>query len=172
MSPQEPRSAIVTCMDARLDAAGFLEDWPTAAHVVRNAGGRVSADVLRSLAVSCAMGIERVLVIHHTDCAMAAHSDEDIRELLPPGAEPVDFLTIANPIEALEQDVQAVRTSNLLPNATEVRAFIYDLDAQAVREIEIPASGARSLKGSFEGVAMTAVEEEELFSTGEAWNAS
>lgn len=138
MSPQEPRTAIVTCMDARLDAVGFLDEWPGAVHVVRNAGGRVTADALRSLAASAAMGTERVLVIHHTDCAMAAHTDEDIRRLLPPDAEPgMDFLTIADPIEALRQDVQAVRSSNLLPPGIEVRAFVYDLEAEAAREIEI-----------------------------------
>lgn len=138
MSPQEPRTAIVTCMDARLDAAGFLDEWPGTVHVVRNAGGRVTDDALRSLAASAAMATERVLVIHHTDCAMAAHTDEDIRKLLPAGAAPdVDFLTIADPIEALRQDVQAVRSSNLLPADTEVRAFVYDLEARAAREIEI-----------------------------------
>ena len=137
MTQPEPVTAIVTCMDARLDAAGFLDEWPTTVHVVRNAGGRVSADALRSLAASCALGTERVLVIHHTDCAMAAHSDEEIRKRLPAGAEPVDFLTIADPTEALAQDVEAVRGSTLLPAATEVRAFVYDLDAKAAREIEI-----------------------------------
>lgn len=138
MTPEEPRTAIVTCMDARLDAAGFLSDWPSTVHVVRNAGGRVSADALRSLAASCAMGTKRVLVIHHTDCAMAAHTDEDIRELLPPGAgSEVDFLTIADPSEALLQDVEAVKRSPLLPANLEVRAFVYDLDAKAAREIEI-----------------------------------
>lgn len=95
MSRQEPRTPIVTCMDARLDAVGFLAGWPTAVHVVRSAGGRVSADVLRSLAASCAMGTERVLVIHHTDCAMAAFGEGDIRKLLPVGADAeIDFLTI------------------------------------------------------------------------------
>lgn len=134
----EPRTAIVTCMDARLDAAGFLADWPSAVHVVRGAGGRVTADVLRSLAASCAMGTERVLVIHHTDCAMAQHTDEEIRELLPAGAgTEIEFLTIGDPMQALRQDVEAVRSSNLLPSDTEVRAFVYDLEAQTAREIEI-----------------------------------
>jgi carbonic anhydrase len=138
MSREEPRTAIVTCMDARLDAAGFLDDWPTTAHVVRNAGGRTTADVLRSLAASCAMGTERVLVIHHTDCAMAAHSDDDIRELLPPGVgSEAEFLTIAEPLEALRQDVEAIRSCNLLSAVTEVRAFIYELDSRVAREIEL-----------------------------------
>jgi carbonic anhydrase len=138
MSPRELHTAIVTCMDARLDAVGFLDEWPGAVHVVRNAGGRVTDDALRSLAASAAMGTERVLVIHHTDCAMAAHTDEDIRELLPHNAEPeMGFLTIADPIEALRQDVEAVRSSNLLPPDIPVHAFIFDLEAQAAREIEI-----------------------------------
>lgn len=138
MELKEPRTAIVTCMDARLDAAGFLSDWPATIHVVRSAGGRVSADVLRSLAASCALGTERVLVIHHTDCAMAKHTDEEIRELLPPGADlEVEFLTIGEPGKALAQDVQAIRECNLLPAGIEVRAFVYDLDLQTAGEVEI-----------------------------------
>jgi len=138
MSPQAPHTAILTCMDARLDSVGFLDEWPDAAHVVRNAGGRVTADALRSLAASCAMGIERVVIVHHTDCAMAKHSEEEIRELLPAGADTeTDFLTIDDPVQALAQDVRAVRDCALLPADIEVRAFIYDLDLQAAGEVEI-----------------------------------
>lgn len=136
MAAEEPRTAIVTCMDARLDAAGFLDRWPGAVHVVRNAGGRVTPDVLRSLAASCAMGTERILVVHHTQCAMAEHSDEDLRALLPPGApSEMDFLTIADPPEALRQDVQSIRASPLLPAGVEVGGFVYDLEARLAREI-------------------------------------
>ncbi len=138
MGSQEPRTAIVTCMDARLDAAGFLDDWPSAVHVIRSAGGRVTADPLRSLAASCATGVERVLIIHHTDCAMAADRADEIRKQLPPGAKSeLDHLTIDDPQQALVQDVQAVRDCKLLPADTEVRAFIYDLDLQAAGEVEI-----------------------------------
>jgi carbonic anhydrase len=137
MSPQAPHTAVLTCMDARLDAAGFLDEWPNVAHVVRNAGGRASDDALRSLAASCAMGIERVMIVHHSDCAMAKHTDEEIRELLPAGAgAEVDFLTIEDPLQALKQDVQAVRDCELLPAGIEVRAFIYDLDLRVAGEVE------------------------------------
>jgi carbonic anhydrase len=130
------RAAILTCMDARLDAAGFLDEWPEVVHVVRNAGGRASDDALRSLAASCAMGTERVLVVHHTDCAMAKHTDEQLRALLPEGAEPgVELLTIADPEAALREDVEAVRSSSLLPAGIEVRGFVYDLEAGAPREL-------------------------------------
>lgn len=136
--PAEPPTAIVTCMDARLDACGFLDEWPSTVHVVRNAGGRVTGDALRSLAASCALGTRRVLVIHHTDCAMAAHSDERIRELLPTSAShTIDFLTIADPWKALLEDTEAVRRCDLLPPDIEVRAFVFDLAAKVAREAEI-----------------------------------
>lgn len=136
MNPAQPQTAIVTCMDARLDAADFLSLWPEAVHVTRNAGGRVTDDALRSLAASCAMGTERVLVVHHTDCAMAKHSDDQIRELLPPGAgDGIEFLTIADPAEALRRDVEAVRASSLLPAGIEVRGFVYDLAVEAAEEV-------------------------------------
>jgi carbonic anhydrase len=138
MKPEHPRTAIVACMDARLDAAGFLDSWPEPVHVVRNAGGRVTADALRSLAVSCTMGAERIAVVHHTDCAMAKHTDEQLRALLPAGAgEDVDFLTIADPREALREDVEAVRSSPLLPATVQASGFVYDLDSQAAHELQI-----------------------------------
>jgi carbonic anhydrase len=137
MRPEDPRTAIVACMDARLDEAGFLAEWPGAVHVIRNAGGRMTGDALRSLAASCAMaGTERVVVVHHTDCAMAKHDDEQIRDLLPDGAgAEVEFLTIADPKRALHEDVEAVRASSLLPTGIEVRGFVYDLEARAPREL-------------------------------------
>jgi carbonic anhydrase len=138
MRPEHPRTAIVACMDARLDGAGFLDSWPEPVHVVRNAGGRVTADALRSLAVSCTMGAERIAVVHHTDCAMAKHTEEQLRALLPAGAgEEVDFLTIADPLEALREDVEALRNSPLLPTAIEASGFVYDLDSRVAREIQV-----------------------------------
>jgi carbonic anhydrase len=138
MGSEDQRIAVVTCMDARLDAAGFLDERPAPVHIVRNAGGRVTDDVLRSLAASCAMGTRRILVIHHTDCAMAAHSDEQIRDLLPPGADPeIDFLTIADPVEALREDALSIRSSSLLPAEIEVAGFVYDLDLRVAHEIQI-----------------------------------
>jgi carbonic anhydrase len=137
MTAAAPPTAIVACMDARLDAAGFLDEWPGAVHVVRNAGGRVTGDALRSLAASCALaGSERVAVVHHTDCAMAKHTDEQIRGRLPEGAaEEVEFLTIADPTEALREDVEAARRSPLLPAGIEVTGFVYELEEGAAREV-------------------------------------
>jgi carbonic anhydrase len=137
MTPADQRIAIVACMDARLDAAGFLDSWPAPVHIVRNAGGRVTADVLRSLAVSATMQIDRIVVIHHTRCAMAERSDEEIRRQLPAGAEPeMPFLTIGDPQEALREDVRSIRSSTLLPPGIEVSGFIHDLDSRVAREVE------------------------------------
>jgi carbonic anhydrase len=138
MDSADQRFAVVTCMDARLDAAGFLDGRPAPVHIIRNAGGRATPDALRSLAVSCTMAIERILVIHHTQCAMAAHTDEDIRRLVPSDAGvEIDFLTIADPIEALREDVLTIRGSALLPPGIAVAGFIYDLDSHTAREIEV-----------------------------------
>jgi carbonic anhydrase len=138
MTVQLPRTAIVTCMDARLDASGFLDHWPQTVHVLRNAGGRVTDDTLRSLAASCALGTKRVVVVHHTDCAMAEHTDEQIRAHLPRGAgERIDFLTIADPEEALRQDVEAVRGSPFLPPDVEVAGFVYNLEAKLLRRLPV-----------------------------------
>lgn len=130
MSPGSERIAVLACMDARLDAAGYLDGLPEPVHIARNAGGRVTADVLRSLAVSCTTGIDRILIFHHTKCAMAARTDEEIRALLPEGAEPeMDLLVIADPAEALREDLAALRSSPLIPAGVEVSGCIYDLDA-------------------------------------------
>lgn len=141
MSSSPRRTAIVTCMDARLDAFQFFDPLSEVVHVLRTAGGRVTEDVMRGLAASCAMGTERVIVMHHTDCAMAKHSEEQIRELLPPGPQPeIDFLTIGEPLAALTRDVHAVRSSTLLPDGVEVQAMIFDLDSGEAGEVEIADS--------------------------------
>ena len=98
----------------------------------------MTGDALRSLAVSCAMGAERIAVVHHTDCAMATHTDDQLRALLPAGAgAEVDFLTIADPLEALREDVEAIRASPLLPAAIQASGFVYDLDSRVAREIQV-----------------------------------
>lgn len=128
------RLAIVTCMDARLDAAGFLEPGTDPVHVIRNAGGRVSPDVLRSLAVACcALGVNRVLVIHHTDCAMAEKTDDEIRRTLPANAsddEGMEFLTIGDPVRALWEDVIRIRDCPMLPAELDVVGRMYDLGSR------------------------------------------
>ena len=124
--------AVVTCMDTRLDVFALLGLHLGDAHVIRNAGGRVTDDVLRSLIVSIeVLGTTAVAVIQHTDCGMAKATDDQLRALVRErrGAdpEPVEFLTIDDHSEAILGDVAALRESPFLPSDIEVRGFLYDV---------------------------------------------
>lgn len=131
------RIALITCMDARLEATGFFDISPRPIHVIRNAGGRVTADVLRSLAVSCTMGIDRIVVVHHTQCALAECTEAELLERLPAGADQdMELFGIADHGQALRRDLCAVRASSLLPQGVEVVGVLYDLNARVAREIE------------------------------------
>jgi carbonic anhydrase len=124
--------AIVTCMDTRLDAYAMLGLTLGDAHVIRNAGGRVTDDVLRSLIVSIeVLGTTAVAVIQHTDCGMAKTTDDQLRALVRErrGAdpEPVRFLAIDDHADAIRGDVANLRASPFLPADLEVRGFLYDV---------------------------------------------
>ena len=126
------RLAVVTCMDTRLDVFAMLGLRLGDAHVIRNAGGRVTDDVLRSLIVSIELlGTTAVAVIQHTDCGMAKATDDQLRTLVRErrGAdpEPVEFLTIDDHSETILGDVAALRESPFLPSTVDVRGFLYDV---------------------------------------------
>jgi carbonic anhydrase len=124
--------AVLTCMDTRLDVFAMLGLRLGDAHVLRNAGGRVTDDVLRSLIVSIeVLGTTAVAVIQHTDCGMTKTTDDELRALVRSrrGAdpEPVRFLTIDDHFDTLQADVATLRKSPFLPPDLEVRGFLYDV---------------------------------------------
>jgi len=124
--------AVVTCMDTRLDVYALLGLHLGDAHVIRNAGGRVTDDVLRSLIVSIeVLGTTAVAVIQHTDCGMAKATDDELRALVRErrGAdpEPVRFLTIDDHGETIRADVASLRASPFLPSDLDVGGFLYDV---------------------------------------------
>ena len=132
--PAPPRRnlAVVTCMDCRIDPLAVLGLEPGEAHVLRNAGARVTDDVLRSLVKSVnQLGVTRVAVVHHTDCGAAKIKLDDLRATVQAatGHDPadVDFHLIADQDEALAADVEALRTYPYLPDGTEVAGFLYDV---------------------------------------------
>ena len=133
--------AIVTCMDARIEPLRAFGLRIGDAHVLRNAGGRVTDDVLRSLAVSTSvLGVRWVAVVHHTDCGMA-QPEEDLRRRLDgarrdPAVPLPALLTIEDPRASLREDVERVRTSPLLP-ALEVTGLLYDI-ASGTAEVVAP----------------------------------
>jgi carbonic anhydrase len=135
------RLAIVTCMDSRLDvfAALGLEDGE--AHVLRNAGGVITDDVIRSLAISQRrLGTREVMLIHHTDCGMQKISDDGFRAELQAatGMAPAFAIESFEDVEAdVRQSVLRVRRSAFLPHRDSVRGFVYDVANHALREIEV-----------------------------------
>ena len=123
--------AVLTCMDSRIDPLRMLGLAPGDAKILRNAGARVTDDVLRTLVLaSYLLGVDRVMVVAHTDCRMSAHGEEDvhgaIRDAGGPDTRSISFLTTDDQVGALRQDVQRVRSWPYL-SAVTVGGFLYDL---------------------------------------------
>ncbi len=138
--PPGRRVAIVTCMDARLHPESFLGLGIGDAHVIRNAGGRVSDDAIRSLAISQRLlGTQEVVVIHHTDCGMLTFQNEDlrakIREDLGVDTYDLDFLPFSGLEESVREDVETLRQSQLIPQDISVSGAIYDVDTGRLEEV-------------------------------------
>jgi len=134
---------VVTCMDSRIEPLAALGLVPGDAKILRNAGGRMTADVLRSLVLATTyLGITAVAVMHHTDCAMTKLDDGTIRSDLSPsqraGTLGWEFLTMADPDAALAADVAAVRSCTGLPDGLAVVGWRYDVATGAVRQVVDP----------------------------------
>ena len=120
--------AVVTCMDARLDPARFLGLDLGDAHVIRNAGGVVSEDALRSLVISHhLLGTQEAVVIGHTDCGMLTFTNDDLHERLGPESEDVDFLPFADVEDRVRESVRTIEASPLLPDSFGASGFVYDV---------------------------------------------
>jgi carbonic anhydrase len=134
--------AVLTCMDSRIDVSGLLGLRPGDAHVIRNAGGRVTDDVRRALAVSQVLGTLEVMVIHHTDCAMGRFKQSELAERIAAGSgyRYDDKLSVfEDPTQAMIEDVQRLRVDIHLAHRDKIRGFIYDLSANTLTEIPVPA---------------------------------
>lgn len=127
------RLAVVTCIDARIDPLEVLGLGVGDAKVLRNAGARVTDDVIRSLAVAAAaLGVERIAVIQHTRCAMASVPEEEAARLVADatGADvsATAFGTIDDQEVVLTDDVAVLRASPLIPDSVTIAGFILDLE--------------------------------------------
>lgn len=131
--------AIVTCMDSRLDVFAALGLNDGEAHVLRNAGGVITDDVIRSLAVSQRrLGTREVMLIHHTDCGMQKITDDGFRAELQEetGVSPAFAIESFGDVEAdVHQSILRVRRSPFLPHRDQVRGFVYDVDTHQLREV-------------------------------------
>jgi carbonic anhydrase len=123
--------AVVTCMDSRISPLEMLGLEPGDAKILRNAGARVTDDVLRTLVLAVhLLDVTRVLVVAHTDCRMIKVTDDEIhRELLSRGLDTrsLDFRTISDQRETLRYDVQRIRSFPYLPSALRVVGCVYDV---------------------------------------------
>ncbi|MGH3014808.1 MAG: beta-class carbonic anhydrase [Gaiellaceae bacterium] len=145
--PPSRRLAIVTCMDARLDPARFLGLEPGDAHVIRNAGGLVTDDAIRSLVIShWLLGTQEVAVIAHTDCGMLTFSNDDLRGRLRAEADAdasqVDFRPFVDLQESVRGSLRAVRESPFLPDSLELSGWIYDVRDGRLAEVRQVARAA------------------------------
>jgi carbonic anhydrase len=139
-APPARRLAVVTCMDARLDPMQFLGLAVGDAHVIRNAGGLVTDDALRSLVIShWHLGTHEAVVVAHAGCGMLTFTNEDFRKTLARetghDASALDFLPFDDLDEAVRASVSRIRSSPFLPDSYGVTGFVYDVTTGALRDV-------------------------------------
>jgi carbonic anhydrase len=137
--PPAKRIAIVACMDARLNPYGLLGLEEGDAHVIRNAGGVVTDDEIRSLAISQRLlGTEEIMLIHHSDCGMLTFGDDEFRRQVAEdtGIKPE---WPAEAFDDLEQDVRQsiarIKASPFIPKKDQIRGFVYEVESGRLREV-------------------------------------
>jgi carbonic anhydrase len=137
--PPAKRIVVLACMDARLNPYGLLGLSEGDAHVIRNAGGVVTDDEIRSLAISQRLlGTEEIILIHHTDCGMLTFTDDEFRHQIQQetGIKPV---WAAETFDDLEEDVRQsiarIRNSPFIPKKDQIRGFVYDVETGRLNEV-------------------------------------
>ena len=125
--------AVVTCMDARIDVFAALGLHLGEAHVLRNAGGRVTDDVLRSLALSSHyLGVETVVLMQHTKCGLRGVRNEDLQTRT--GAD-FPFFPIDDHAAALREDIELLTTKEFLSTVKVVAGFVYDVESGEIDDV-------------------------------------
>jgi carbonic anhydrase len=134
--PPGRKLAVVTCMDARLDPARFLGLEEGDAHVIRNAGGLVNDETIRSLVLSHhLLGTEEAVVIGHTGCGMLTFTNADVHEKLGPESESIDFQPFPDVAERVRQSVATIRSHPLLANSLGATGFVYDVETGRIEAV-------------------------------------
>ena len=137
--PPGRKAAVVACMDARIDTARLLGLSEGDAHVIRNAGGVVTDDVLRSLLISQRLlGTEEIILIQHTDCGMLTFRDDDIKDAIEAdtGIRPAFALESFPDLEEnVRQSIRRIRACPFIPVKDRIRGFVYDVKTGLLEEI-------------------------------------
>lgn len=137
--PPAKQVAIVACMDSRINVFGALGIKEGEAHVIRNAGGVVTEDEIRSLAISQRlMGTKEIILIHHTDCGMQTFSDEDFKATIfeETGIKPSWASEAFKDLDLdVRQSIQRIKNSPFIPNTDQVRGFVFDVATGLLNEV-------------------------------------
>ena len=131
--------AVVACMDARLDVHKILGLEEGDAHVIRNAGGVITDDEIRSLTISQRLlGTREIILIHHTDCGMLTFTDEELRQQIQEeaGIKPHFAMESFSDLEEdVRQSIRRIQASPFIPHADSVRGFVYEVETGRLREV-------------------------------------
>jgi len=137
--PPGKKVAVVACMDARLNPYGVLGLSEGDAHVIRNAGGVVTDDEIRSLAISQRLlGTEEIILIHHTDCGMLTFTDDDFKKSIQEetGIKPEWAAEAFSDLDVdVRQSIARIKASPFIPNKNSVRGFVYEVESGRLREV-------------------------------------
>lgn len=138
--PPGKHLAVVACMDARLDVYRILGLQEGEAHVIRNAGGVVSDDAIRSLVISQRLlGTNEIILIHHTDCGMLTFSDDDVKKKIQAdvGIRPSFALEAFPDLESdVRQSIARIKASPFIPKKDSIRGFVYDVKTGKLNEVK------------------------------------
>ena len=137
--PPAKQVVVLACMDARLDPARVLGLEEGDAHVIRNAGGVVTDDAIRSLALSQRLlGTKEIILIHHTDCGMVTFTDDEVKAQIEQdtGIRPPFALESFKDADAdVRQSIARIAASPFVPDKSRVRGFVYDVKTGKLREV-------------------------------------
>ncbi|MSO43927.1 MAG: carbonic anhydrase [Thermoleophilia bacterium] len=143
--------AVVACQDSRVDPQSLLGLGPGDAHYMRNAGGTVTDDMLRSLVISQRfLGTREVILIHHTDCGMLQFRDDDLLDDLhaETGMRPTWAVETFDDLDDdLRQSIRRITTSPFVPYTDKVRGFVYEVETGRLREV-MPTDGRNPRRGA------------------------
>ncbi len=138
--PPASHTAVVACMDARLNPYAVLGLSEGDAHIIRNAGGVVTDDVIRSLTISQRLlGTNEIILIHHTDCGMLTFRDDDLKAQIEAdtGIRPSFALEAFSDLDAdVRQSIARIKASPFIRNKDSIRGFVYEVETGRLREVK------------------------------------
>ena len=137
--PPAKKVAVVACMDARIETGRLLGLEEGDAHVIRNAGGVVTDDVIRSLAISQRLlGTTEIVLIHHTDCGMLTFKDDGLKSQIEEDTglrPPFALEAFSDPEDDVRQSVRRIQSSPFVPRKDKIRGFVYDVETGRLNEV-------------------------------------